>query len=155
MFRVDRLLDHDEIEIKPNCSLSWDAAKIVMGVISSIILLIALYFASIGAWLVLPFSGAEIIIVILGFYLSSRKLHERELIKINQDEIKVYHGFTQPNHVVSLNRFWAKVKYSQDARNWYQDKLFIHSHGKYIEVGKGLTNEEKHKLSQKLKTLLG
>ena len=142
------------IEIKPDCSLTWNEAKIIVGVVCSVILLISVYFASKGAWLVLPFSGAEIIMVISGFYLGFKNLQHRELIQIEENEIRIFQGLDKLMQVASFNPFWAKIKHSRDSNGWYQDRLYLHSHGKYVEVARGLTNEEKRKLSEKLQNIL-
>src|SRR6185369_5707942 len=54
---------HYSITGRPNCSLSPVASRRVFLVISLITLVIAFGFFLMGAWLVLPFAGAELLIL--------------------------------------------------------------------------------------------
>ena len=68
--------------IRPNCALSWRATKYLVLAFACCFGAIGVYFASLGAWLVLPFAGLELVVLAGGFYFSSLAGHAREVIEI-------------------------------------------------------------------------
>jgi len=68
--------------IRPNCALSWRITKLVLLFFSGCLVVVAAYFAALGAWLVLPFAGLELLVLAAGFYLNALAGHTREVIEI-------------------------------------------------------------------------
>ena len=57
-----------------------------------ICLAIGVFFLIMGAALILPFAGLEVIIVFICFYISFRWSHQKEIIYISNDKIKLEKG---------------------------------------------------------------
>jgi uncharacterized membrane protein len=107
-----------------------------------------------GYWPVLPFAGAEM--VLLGWALKTNmaRRFEREHIEVSETEVIVEYTFAKraPRRVV-FPRHWARVKIRRP--NSPPSALVIESHGRGHEVGKFLTEEERRHLAAELKLLIG
>jgi len=57
--------------VRPTCTLSWRRTKFVLLFFGAGLATLGIYFAAVGAWLVLPFAGLEFTVLAAGFYLSA------------------------------------------------------------------------------------
>ena len=101
--------------LRPNCSFSWRGMKIAFFVLAVSLICVAVYFAAQGAWLVLPFTGLEILLLGAGIYTSARRGTTREVIHIGHADVAVYRGRRQLTEVCRFSRPWARVKLLKDA----------------------------------------
>jgi len=103
---------------------------------------------------VLPFAGAEMLL--LGWALRSnmQRRFENEHIEITEREVVI--SFSRPTpHRIVFPRHWARVKIRRPKSPLHSDQLVIESHGRACEVGKFLTGEERHQLAARLRLLIG
>ena len=70
------------------------------------------------------------------------------------DVIEVERGRKQPEQRWSANRAWAEVKLIQPRHRLHPTRLVIRSHGKEIEVGSFLVEEERQRLEEALRDAL-
>ena len=56
--------DSAEIILRPNCSASWDQNRRIIFAVMAVNTLFSTGFIVIGAWLVLPFMGLELLILL-------------------------------------------------------------------------------------------
>ena len=80
------------VEVTPNSSLEGRARLIFLGSLSFVCLIIGIFFFFMGAILILPFAGLEVILVLTCFYLSFRWSQQRELIFLTNERIKLERG---------------------------------------------------------------
>ena len=109
-----------------------------------------------GYWPVLPFAGAEM--VLLGWALKTNmaRRFEREHIEVSETEVSVEYTFTnRPPRRVVFPRHWAQVKIRRAKSPLHRGQLVIESHGRAREVGKFLTDEERLQLAAELRQLIG
>ncbi len=139
-----------EFVLLPNRSLNWKAARAAFIVFVAFTAVIAGYFVSKGAWLVLPFAGLELLVLGAGFYLCARYTHSREIIRIESDAIVVQTGHRRPTTEVRIPRAWARIVLSRDRTGWYPSRLLIRSHGRSTEVGSRLVEAERLRLADQL-----
>lgn len=137
--------------VQPNRNLTWRKTKLVFLFLSACIVAVSSYFASLGAWLVLPFAGIEILVIGLGLYLQCCHAHQQQVIEIDDRTVSVSHG---RRHLVSFPTSWTKVVQSQDPKGWYPGRLCIGAHGRYIELGKYLIESERLALANNLRSAL-
>lgn len=145
---------HYSITGRPNCSLSPAASRRVFLVIALFTLAIAFAFFLMGAWLVLPFAGAEL--MALYFCLRYIWQHNEDYERLTVDDDKVVVEKHQPGHdeQIELNSYWAHVVIEQQADGSCR-RLALRSHGKEIEFGRHLSSEERLNIGHLLKTHLG
>ncbi len=140
--------------LSPNSSLNWAGVKLAFLVLFASLLGVAVYFVSLGAWLVAPFTGLEAVVLGTGMYLSSRRGATREIIRVREDTVAVYRGRKTFREIACFQRCWARVKLLQDSKNWYPSKLFIGSHGWVTEIGSDLIENERAQLAKDLTEVL-
>ena len=93
MIRIQETTENNFlIEISPNYSLKGWSRVIFLGSLAFICLAIGVFFLIMGASLILPFAGLEVIIVFICFYISFRWSQQKEIIYISNEKIKLEKG---------------------------------------------------------------
>lgn len=155
---VDARWDQQELTgqilIRPNCSLSWSSTLAFFGVISLVSLSVALFLALMGAWPVLPFAGLELLALGSCLYYGACKAHCYEHISIDDREIVIARGRRREHERYGFQRYWARVELQRPRRGWYSNRLRITSHGRAVEIGRYLTDEEREQLAESLRGML-
>jgi uncharacterized membrane protein len=143
-----------QIVARPNKSLSATGMVKVVGVIASISLIIAIGFGLLGAWLVLPFAGLEVLALAYAFYYINCHASDYESITIDGDSLAVEKRDYKNTSQVVFNRYWARVLLRELPSG--DQSLLLRSHGKEVEFGRHfLNNEQRLMLAQQLKTRVG
>jgi uncharacterized membrane protein len=142
------------IELIPHCSLSTRGAFVFFGVVAFGTLLVAGIWAALGYWPVLPFAGAEMALLGWALHDNLKRRHEVESIQVSETEIVIDYASGKHRRVV-FPRHWARVKIRRPKSPLHRGQLVIESHGRAHEVGKFLTEEERHQLAATLGSLIG
>ena len=142
------------IDLIPHCSLSVRGALVFFGSICLVTLGVAGVATVLGFWPILPFAGAEMLL--LGWALRSnmQRRFERESIHITETEVVIEDTHANPRRIV-FPRHWSRVKIRRPKSPLHRSQLVIESHGKSREVGKFLTEEERLQLADELRQLVG
>jgi uncharacterized membrane protein len=133
-----------------NNSLSSSGRLLVFGFILTVSLGIATgFFMVFGAWPILPFAGLEMAVLYGAFRYIDRHAadYERITIRGSSVAIEVYEGASVTR--LELNRYWAKVVCAPDG-----SRLALRSHGRDIEVGRHLCEEQRLEMAQDLRRQL-
>jgi uncharacterized membrane protein len=150
-----------KIIARPNNSLSpKDGAKLIVAM-AVVALVIGLGFAHIGAWLVLPFAGLEILAFAYAFYFIYMHSGDFESITIDDDRVVVEKRNDKEITTTIFQRYWAQVNVREVVKSkgsGGKSGLFISSHGNEVEFGKYFINDEQRailarELKQKLKNI--
>ena len=115
---------------------------------------IALVATVLGFWPVLPFAGAEMLLLAWALHANMQRRFERETIEVTETEVIIEDAHANPRRVV-FPRHWARVKIRRPKSPLHRSQLVIESHGRAYEVGKFLPEEERHQLAAELKQLIG
>jgi uncharacterized membrane protein len=136
-----------------NNSLSSTGRWVVLGSLVFLSLGISSAFAFIGAWLVLPFAGAEMAALFLAFRYVERHAGDFESIAIKGDSVLMERWETGDVRRYEFNRYWAQVVLHQmgSAR---RTTLALRSHGREVEFGQHLTEDQRQALAHTLKQQL-
>lgn len=155
VFRAPQNRDSDEavLVVQPNRSLSWNQSKGLFLFLLVCIGLVGLYFLSLGAWLVLPFAGLEVLIVGVAIYCQSSCAHKKEIIHIDATHVRVSDERNRQAERC-FHKAWLKIIQRHDPKGWYPSRLLIGSHGEFIEVGKNLLEEEREMLATNLRNAI-
>lgn len=138
------------IVVQPNRSMSWRTLVLVYLLIVFVCMTIALVFFRMGLTLILPFSGLEMLALGVALYVTSRRGSVREVITINEKTVAVETGHTHPEHRHEFQRPWAKVILERSWSDWHPSRLLIRSHGRQLEIGRFLNEQERRGLAQVL-----
>jgi len=132
-----------------NNSLSSSGRLLAFGVIAFSSLTIALAFACLGAWLILPFAGLELLVLAWAFCFMERHAWDYERLTINGDVLQVELAEVGRVQRFQFNRWWAQVVCEHDG-----SRLALRSHGRQIEFGRHLTNDQRRAVAVALKARL-
>ena len=141
--------------LQPNHSLSWTAAKLCFATIAGVTLTVAGAFTLMGLWPILPFAGLELGVLGYCFYRCAANAQNREVITVGPDVVKVEKGKHRPDDRWDLPRAWAVVAVERNAIRGYPSRLFLRSHGRRVEFGRFLNEEERTDLALDLSRTLG
>lgn len=134
--------------IRPNCSLPWrDAVRFYLGMVV-VSFGIAIAFALKGAWLILPFAGLEMLVLGIALYVVARRTTDWQEISIDADQVDIVER--DSGQAQSFQRAWVRVIHEVAPVRGHPSRLCIRSHGRSVEVGRCLNEEEKRYLAEQL-----
>ncbi len=145
----------ERIELAPNSSLSPRDAALFFGTLGFVTLAIAVFFVVQGYWPVLPFAGLELVALFWALAASMRRRHWRERILLSEDEVVIETVVRGELTRVVFSRHWARIKLRAPFYALHPSRLTIESHGRWVEVGGFLNEEERRRLALRLKRLVG
>jgi len=134
-----------------NNSLSRKERQWVLGFICAVSSCIALAFAAFGAWPVLPFAGIEMAVLYGAFRYIDWHAGDYESLEINGDRVRIEFREGRAVRQVEFNRHWAQVVMGEGSG---RGRLALRSHGREVEFGCHLTNEERERVAQELRQQL-
>lgn len=136
--------------LQPTRSMSWAEARWFIAAVTAVSLLIGGVFLALGLPLVLPFSGLEAVAVGVAFYLVLRDGERRELVRLAGDELVIERGSRKLEDRLVFNRFWVSVELAEHPNRWYPRQLRVLARGRYIELGRFLTDGERESFARML-----
>lgn len=155
---IEKLTSPDQARvdfiIKPNQAMSWKSLLLVYFVISFITITIGVAFFLKGLTLILPFSGLEILLLGIAFYVSAWKGGVQEVLSITEKNIIFERGRHSPDTRKEFQRAWVKVILERSGISWYPSRLLLRSHGHKLEIGRFLNEQERQGLAQELQQTL-
>ena len=140
--------------IRPNQSITWSDTVLIYVGILSVSSIVAIGFALLGLWMVLPFAGLEMVLIAVVFYRCALRARDYEVIAIDDDEIKIERQCRRPGESVSFQRYWARIRLVPPLRRNEASRLVVSSHGRSVEIGTWLNESEKKELAGSLSRLI-
>lgn len=138
---------------RPNCSLSPRGMTIVLTCIAVLPLTVAFACSLAGAWMVLPFAGLELLGVAYAFYLIHCHAGDYESITITGDDLAIEQRNYKNIRQVVLHRYWARIVLRECPGG--EQRLWLRSHGKEVEIGRYINNEQRLSLARQLQQRTG
>ena len=77
------------VVLKRNCSISPRGLLLAFALLAALVLGIAAAFAALGAWLILPFAGLELLLLGAAFWVTARHAADYERIECARDRLTV------------------------------------------------------------------
>jgi uncharacterized membrane protein len=142
------------IDLAPHCSLTPRGAWLFFASVCFATFGVAAVATALGFWPVLPFAGAEMLLLGWALKTSMARRFERESVDISDREIVIEYSRGTPRRIV-FPRHWARVKIRRPKSPLHRGQLVIESHGRAAEVGQFLTEEERCHLAADLRRLIG
>ena len=140
--------------LRPNNSASWRVTLLFFLSLCLVSFILAISLAVMGYWMILPFTGLELIAVGVGLQVVSRRCHRCEVITVDEDKVRVESGRNRVEKRWSFSRLWARIVLEAGINDWYPSRLLIQSHGKSMEVGRFLSEDERKDLARELSRAL-
>ena len=142
-----------KVVARPNCSLSPKGMVRVVVALAILPISVAVGFGLAGAWLVFPFAGLELLAVAYAFYIVNCHAEDYESVTIDGDYLAIEKRNYKKTSRIVFHRYWAQVVLRQAPGG--EQYLWLRSHGKEVEVGRHMDNEQRLTLAQELKKRTG
>ena len=144
MFKTKTKGDSLYIDLAPNKSSSINENLVFFGFLSLICLTFGIGFFFIGATMILPFAGLEVLALILILRANHKWLNQKQALYLD----KLYVELEKDDKKITFDRFLSKFLIEE---NNSKKELFIKSNNQKIEIGSFLNQEEKEQLIELLK----
>ncbi len=133
--------------LKRNCSISPSGLMWVYGSIAVVTMGIAAGFAALGAWVILPFAGIEILALGIAFTLNGRHAGDYEHIELGEGSVKVEVRESDFVRYHEFNTAWASVRV---AGKGHSMRVFLAESGRSLEIGRHLPTQGRLDLAGEL-----
>lgn len=151
MVRVETSEESITIGLHPNRSATWKETRTFVLLVGFIVLFIALVWAFVGAWIILPFAGLEVALLAFFMHKVSKKTYESEELQLSANALK----FSGPK----LQRLWPRAEVAvtvfRAEKAFDVCRIFIHDHDRRctlethdgcVECGVFLNQKDKQEL---------
>ena len=139
------------IMVMPNRAMPWQHIMMIYLLISGVTISIAFGFFTQGLTLILPFAGLELLALGVVLYISAWRSNIKEVVNVTEEKIRIEIGRDVPEKIYELDKAWANIVLERSWNNWYPSRLLLRSHGRQLEIGKFLNEQERQCLAIELK----
>lgn len=140
--------------LQPHRSLTWREARYVYAGFAAVCFAIGAGFYEVGLTLILPFSGLEILALGGAFYVCLARGEMREVVSVYGHTVVVECGKHYPEVRHELRRAWLQVVLEKPAITWYPTRLKLRTHGRELELGAFLGDDERKEFACELARIL-
>ena len=137
--------------LSPNRSIAWRELVLFYLFICLVTLAAGLFFAVQGLWLILPFSGPEILAFGIALFVVSSRANRRQVITFDNSILLIEKSAKHCDQSREFNASRVRLHYRFEGEINSRSKLELECHGSYVEVGEFLNNFEKEELAFQLK----
>ncbi len=131
-----------DLELRPNRSLPPRQFRLMIGGVGVIFLLMGVRFLFLGAWPILPFMVADVLLLAWAMRASYRSGRASEHLRLDADGLELVrvaaHGAARR---VRLEPHWARVELERMGAD--QNRLWLTSRGRRLAVGTFLSPAER------------
>lgn len=140
--------------IMPNRAMPWLQQVYLFSIIAAFSMGIGVGFYLQGLTLILPFAGIELAALAIALYVSAWRGGRKEVIRITHERVQVESGIDKPDTEVEFDKTWLQVVLVKPKIRWYPSQLMLRSHGRQMEIGSFLNEEERKGLAIVLRQAL-
>jgi uncharacterized membrane protein len=140
--------------VERNMSSSAAGRRWFFGSIVLVSFGIASLWALNGAWYVLPFAGIEMMVLGAALVVFERHVGDREAITIDGDRVVVERTRMGRTARHEFSRYWAQVVLTPASGRGHGG-LAMRSHGRQVEIGEFLTDDQRAAVADELRRRLG
>lgn len=141
------------ILLTPNRSLTWAAAKWIIALMVAVVMIIAIAWTFVGAWVVLPFAGLEVGLFAVLMHKVTRSTYLRQIVTLTDQLITIEMGIERRQSTQSLPRFGTDIYYSETERDWHTPKITLHNGRTRVQIGQFLNVDDMVILRNELENL--
>lgn len=139
--------------VYPHRSLGPTGFLVLMGALCGCSFTIGLIFYLSGAWPVVGFLGLDILVVYVAFRLNYRAARAYETLRLTPAELEITQVDARGRgRRIVFQPYWLAVDMDDPPRR--DSRLTLRTHGRWLEIGRFLTPEEKLGLAQALRQAL-
>ena len=138
-------------ELRPNQSLSPRERRLFFVAMMVVSFSIAAWFLALGAWMVFPFAGLEMLALGGALLWIARRGEEWETLDVDGDRVRIACWRGGVARSWSFQRHWLSVSLAPPYHRGHPQRLLLGSHGRSREVGRMLTGDERGALFDALR----
>jgi uncharacterized membrane protein len=112
--------------------------------------LIAIGLALLGAWMVMPFCGIDLLALGVALVVMARRAGDCERISLKGSDLIVEVMTSGRTSVTALNRYWVQLLTEDGMRH----RLVLAQHGRRLAVGRFVGDAERRQFGQELRSAL-
>jgi len=142
------------IMVMPNRAMPWQHIMMIYLLVSGVTISIAFSFFTQGLTLILPFAGLELLALGVVLYISAWRSNIKEVVNVTEEKIRIEIGRDVPEKIYELDKAWANIVLERSWNNWYPSRLLLRSHGRQLEIGKFLNEQERQCLAIELSKVI-
>ena len=153
---ADAAVANTRLVLGPNASLTVRQAVWAFGGVATVAFLIAIGFALMGFWPVVPFAGLEVGALGAAFWVSMRRNRYREVLDFAADTVHIRFGESGGTAVASMEwpRAWTRVELAPGGNRLAHTQLRLRCWGQAVTLGRCLTDAEREQVHARIKQLL-
>lgn len=136
--RIAMLRSGDDgwILLRPNRSLTGTGLIVATAACLSALMPATLLCALLGAWLVLPFLGLEVIVAIATFVWLARHRDDHERIVLDPEHVSHVRIDGRSRETSTFPRYWVRLVVEPGENGRRPQRLWLRSHGRSVELGR-------------------
>jgi len=135
------------LTLKRNCSISPAGLAGVFAALALVVIAIGVGFAVAGAWLVLPFAGVEVLLLLVAYLLYARRAADCERIVLESGRLVV--EVTQAQNTL---RFVVQARSARVCLE--KERVVLHAASEQLELGRHLDAPARAHLAAELQKRL-
>ncbi len=132
--------------LEPNHSLTWTQAKWIWTGLATITLLIAVFWAVQGAWLIVPFAGFELALVWWLMRHVCARTYRQEVLEIDEEHIRLEWGHHRPEGHWQGSRQHTTLDYWHPEHSWSPPLLYLREHNERLPLACDCPKADREKL---------
>ena len=136
--------------MRPSRSLTVSGRKLWLGLIAASTLLVAGAAGAMGAWLILPFAGLEVMLVWYAFRVIGHHDEDDETLSVSGSGFRWERQCGRETSLLRGSRYWARLA---DTKTGGRLQLQLSYAGNTVLVGQLMPNEQREILAKRLRQL--
>ncbi|NVJ61698.1 MAG: DUF2244 domain-containing protein [Gammaproteobacteria bacterium] len=134
------------LSLKPNCSASRQQVYAFIGLLAALSFLIAIVWALVGFWIVLPFAGLEVSLV--GYFLIkvNYRTQQKQVLVFGDKKITLFEGHYQPERRVEFERKQTTLEVIKPSSSMQELKLALADDSNKETIAGFLVEKERNKV---------
>ena len=141
--------------ISPSFQADWTASVWLLALLGTVLFSVAVFFTTMGLWLIIPFAGLEFVFVAWCLRWSAERSLDKNVITIDDVTVKIEKGRRQRSSTIELDKIWCEVILDTLPRKWQQTRLFVRCKNDKIEFAEFLDSTEQKALARELRQIIG
>lgn len=142
-----------QLIMSPNRSMSWQTNKKILIALFVVNMSIAASWAWMGAWMVLPFAGLEVLLVGIGMYYVSWKLSFKEILLVEEQSLILQKGVYFPKQEWRWQRDQTRLLRQESRYRLSAPTLKLQYLNQQEEIGQFLNRQEKKQVRRFIEQL--
>lgn len=149
--------DGGRLILSPHAPMTRGGSLVLFAAVAVPILGVAVVCALLGAWQVLLMSSLVVVAVGAGLLSGYRRTQIDEVVSILGDTVAVDKHQPRATEHHEFQRGWAQVVLEEPLppMEEFPSRLFIRSHGRQVQIGDFLEDEERRDLAARLQRTMG